>query len=64
MLASAKWLILAQVVSGLSKLSGIVYERGVDGAGFARLRSKGDQALFGGNSIKRLDFSCPDGILV
>ena len=33
-----------------SKLSGIVYERGVDGEGFARLRSKGDQALFGGNS--------------
>jgi len=31
-----------------SELSGIVYERGVDGEGFARLRSKGDQALFGG----------------
>ncbi|OIO02670.1 DNA damage-inducible protein D, partial [Candidatus Desantisbacteria bacterium CG1_02_49_89] len=31
-----------------SKLSGIVYERGVDGEGFARLRSKGDHALFGG----------------
>jgi len=31
-----------------SQLSGIVYERGVDGEGFARLRSKGDQALFGG----------------
>ncbi|MDD5291985.1 MAG: DNA damage-inducible protein D [Candidatus Omnitrophica bacterium] len=30
------------------KLSGIVYERGVDGEGFARLRSKGDQSLFGG----------------
>ncbi len=30
------------------ELSGIVYERGVDGKGFARLRSKGDQALFGG----------------
>jgi len=29
-------------------LSGIVYERGVDGEGFAKLRSKGDQALFGG----------------
>lgn len=29
-------------------LSGVVYERGVDGQGFARLRSKGDQALFGG----------------
>ena len=31
-----------------SELSGIVYERGVDGKGFARLRSKGDHALFGG----------------
>ncbi len=33
-----------------SELSGIVYERGVDGQGFARLRSKGDQALFGGKT--------------
>jgi len=32
------------------KLSGIIYERGVDGAGFARIRSKGDQALFGGRT--------------
>ncbi|MGZ3872809.1 MAG: DNA damage-inducible protein D [Mucilaginibacter sp.] len=31
-------------------LSGILYERGVDGAGFALIRSKGDQALFGGFS--------------
>jgi DNA-damage-inducible protein D len=31
-----------------SQLSGIAYERGIDGEGFARLRSKGDQALFGG----------------
>lgn len=30
------------------ELSGIAYERGVDGKGFARLRSKGDHALFGG----------------
>ena len=30
------------------ELSGIAYERGVDGKGFARLRSRGDQALFGG----------------
>mgnify|MGYP001598224282 CR=1 FL=1 len=33
-----------------SELSGIVYERGVDGQGFARLRSKGDHALFGGHT--------------
>jgi DNA-damage-inducible protein D len=32
------------------KLSGILYERGVDGQGFALIRSKGDQALFGGFS--------------
>ncbi|MCG2710807.1 MAG: DNA damage-inducible protein D [Candidatus Omnitrophica bacterium] len=32
------------------ELSGIVYERGVDGKGFARLRSQGDHALFGGHT--------------
>jgi DNA-damage-inducible protein D len=32
------------------KLSGIIYERGVDDKGFAIIRSKGDQALFGGFS--------------
>ena len=31
-----------------NELSGVAYERGVDGEGFARLRSKGDHALFGG----------------
>jgi DNA-damage-inducible protein D len=38
------------------KLSGIIYERGVDERGFALIRSKGDQALFGGfstNDMKR-----------
>jgi DNA-damage-inducible protein D len=33
-----------------SELSGIVYERGVDNQGFARLRSKGDHTLFGGHT--------------
>lgn len=32
------------------KLSGIIYQRGVDNTGFAIIRSKGDQALFGGFS--------------
>jgi DNA-damage-inducible protein D len=32
------------------KLSGIIYERGVDDKGFAIIRSKGDKALFGGFS--------------
>ena len=30
------------------KLSGIIYERGIDEKGFALIRSKGDKALFGG----------------
>lgn len=32
------------------KLSGVLYQRGVDSAGFAVIKSKGDQALFGGFS--------------
>lgn len=33
-------------------LSKNIYERGVDGAGFGRIRSKGDAALFGGHSTQ------------
>ena len=36
------------------KLSQNIYERGVDDAGFARIRSKGDQALFGGNTTQNM----------
>lgn len=36
------------------KLSGIIYERGVDDKGFAIIRSKGDQALFGGFSTQMM----------
>lgn len=36
------------------QLSGILFERGVDNKGFARIRSKGDQALFGGNSTQQM----------
>lgn len=32
------------------KLSGVLYERGVDSQGFAMIRAQGDQALFGGSS--------------
>ncbi len=32
------------------ELSSVLYQHGVDDQGFARIRSKGDQALFGGNS--------------
>ncbi|MBX3042096.1 MAG: DNA damage-inducible protein D [Candidatus Kapabacteria bacterium] len=34
------------------KLSGIIFERGVDNKSFANIRSKGDQALFGGKTTK------------
>ncbi|MBV4359405.1 DNA damage-inducible protein D [Pinibacter aurantiacus] len=45
------------------KLSGIIYERGVDEKGFAIIRSKGDQALFGGfatNEMKK-KIKVPEG---
>lgn len=32
------------------RLSGVLYERGVDSQGFAIIRTQGDQALFGGNT--------------
>jgi DNA-damage-inducible protein D len=35
-------------------LSGIIYQRGVDNYGFANIRSKGDQALFGGFSTQMM----------
>jgi DNA-damage-inducible protein D len=34
------------------RLSQNIYERGVDDAGFGRIRSKGDQALFGGHTTQ------------
>lgn len=34
------------------KLSGVLYERGVDSQGFAIIRAQGDQALFGGRSTQ------------
>ncbi len=37
-----------------TELSKIIYERGVDDAGFARIRSKGDEALFGGISTAEM----------
>ncbi len=44
------------------KLSGILYERGIDDKGFAIIRSKGDQALFGGYSTFEMKqkLSVPD----
>lgn len=37
-----------KLVASETELSKLIYERGVDEQGFARIRSKGDQALFGG----------------
>lgn len=36
------------------QLSGVLFEHGVDGQGFARIRSKGDQALFGGHTTQMM----------
>lgn len=36
------------------RLSQNIYERGVDDEGFGRIRSKGDQALFGGRTTKEM----------
>ena len=36
------------------RLSQNLYERGVDDAGFGRIRSRGDQALFGGKSTQEM----------
>ena len=36
------------------ELSKSIYERGVDSKGFANIRSKGDWALFGGNSTSKM----------
>lgn len=37
-----------KLIATETELSKIIYERGVDNEGFGRIRSKGDQALFGG----------------
>jgi len=37
-----------------SELSRLIYERGVDNQGFARIRSKGDAALFGGSTTAQM----------
>lgn len=36
------------------ELSGVLYERGIDGQGFGRILSKGDAALFGGLSTQNM----------
>lgn len=46
-----------------NKLSGIIYERGVDDKGFAIIRSEGDKALFGGRSTQDMKhkLAVPEG---
>lgn len=39
-----------KLVETETELSRVIYERGVDNQGFGRIRSKGDQALFGGKT--------------
>jgi len=43
-----------KLIATETELSGLVYERGVDGQGFGRIRSKGDQALFGGHTTLQM----------
>lgn len=43
-----------KLVKSETELSKLIYERGVDDKGFARIRSKGDEALFGGNNTNEM----------
>lgn len=43
-----------QLKESEKRLSQNIYERGVDNKGFARIRSKGDTALFGGHSTQSM----------
>jgi DNA-damage-inducible protein D len=45
------------------ELSGVLFERGIDGQGFARILSKGDTALFGGVTTQGMKnrLAVPDG---
>ena len=43
-----------KLVASETELSKLIYERGVDENGFGRIRSKGDQALFGGQTTLQM----------
>ena len=43
-----------KLMASETELSKLIYERGVDDAGFARIRSKGDEVLFGGHSTAQM----------
>lgn len=46
----------SKLITSETELSKLIYERGVDDAGFARIRSKGDEALFGGHDTKQMKY--------
>ena len=54
LLATDRVLAREKLSKSEKKLSAIIYERGVDDRGFAIIRSKGDQALFGGYSTHEM----------
>ena len=43
-----------KLITTETELSRTIYERGIDSQGFGRIRSKGDQALFGGNTTLQI----------
>lgn len=45
-----------KLVASETELSKLIYERGVDDEGFARIRSKGDEALFGGFTTSEMKY--------
>ena len=52
--SSEKRLLDVARVMAKEKLSGIIYERGVDDKGFTIIRSRGDAVLFGGFSTREM----------
>lgn len=52
----------AKLTASETELSRLIYERGVDDAGFARIRSRGDAALFGGMRTQEMKrkYGSPD----
>src|SRR5690606_31216230 len=48
------------------ELSGLIFQKGIDHAGFGRIRSKGDQALFGGKTTldMKIKLGIPDSRLL
>ena len=43
-----------RLIESEKELSGVIFERLGDGQSFARIRSKGDQALFGGRTTQQM----------